>query len=220
MADDNNLLGSIREKLVRTKEKWARDGRLMTGSAAPRADRLPPGQRLVRDWPVLDLGVQPQVAPESWSLTIDGLVSNPVQWSHNAFFDQPQVEMVSDIHCVTSWSRYENRWQGVSAAHILDVVQPLPEARHIVFHGYDGYTTNVGLDVFAAPDVLLAHSWEGEPLTKEHGAPVRVVIPQFYFWKSAKWIKRLEFVVEDKPGFWEVRGYHNEGDPWEEDRYS
>ncbi len=220
MPDDSNLLDSIREKLVRTKEKWARDGRLMTGSASPRADRLPPGQRLVRDWPVLDLGVQPKVSPESWSLTVDGMVANPVRWSHDAFFDQPQVEMVSDIHCVTAWSRYENHWQGVSAAHILDVVKPLPEARHIVFHAYDGYTTNASLEVLRAPDVLLAHSWEGKPLTKEHGGPVRVVIPQFYFWKSAKWVKRMEFVAEDKPGFWEVRGYHNVGDPWKEDRYS
>src|SRR5690606_36461970 len=115
---------------------------------------------------------------------------------------------------------FDNRWQGVSARHILDVVRPKPEARHVLFHSYDAYTTNVRLDVFAAEDVLLAHSWEGKPLTKEHGGPVRVVIPRYYFWKSAKWVSRIEFVTEDKPGFWETRGYLNEGDPWKEDRYS
>lgn len=194
------------------------EGRLLTGR--PNAQRLPPGQRLVRDWPVLDLGIQPHVPLDLWKLSIDGAVENPTVWDWNAFLDAPQSDFVSDIHCVTQWSRYDNRWSGVSAATILDIVKPKTETKHVVFHGHDGYQTNVTLEVFSAPDVLVAHSWEGEPLTREHGGPARIVIPQFYFWKSAKWVRRIEFLAEDRPGFWEVRGYHNEGDPWKEDRYS
>ena len=212
------LLGSIKEKLIASKQKWAKEGRLLTGKTGE--DRLPPGQRLVRDWPVLDLGLKPDVALEAWTLKVDGAVTNPIVWNWNDFIDQPQMDDVSDIHCVTSWSRYDNHWTGVSAQHLLSVVQPKPEAKFIVFHSHDGYTTNVSLEMFAAPDVLLAHSWEGAPLTQEHGAPVRVIMPQFYLWKSAKWLQRIEFRTADQPGFWEVRGYHNEGDPWKEDRYS
>lgn len=217
MDDKPTLFGQIKDKLIASKQKWAREGRLLTGQAG--AERLPPGQRLVRDWPVLDLGLQPAVPLERWRLIVDGLVENPLNWTWNDFLDQPQAEYVSDIHCVTAWSRYDNRWAGVSAAHLLAAVRPKPEARHVVFHSYDGYTTNVALDVFAAPDVLLAHSWEGAPLSRAHGGPVRVVIPQFYFWKSAKWLMRIEFVTADRPGFWETRGYHNVGDPWREERY-
>lgn len=207
-------------KLVDAKQKWAEEGRLMTGAAAPRADRLPPGQREVKNWPVLDLGIQPEIALDQWELTIDGLVENPTTWGWAQFKSQPPFTDVSDIHCVTAWSRYDNHWEGVSARHILETVKPLPEAKHIVFHSYDGYTTNVALSVFDDADVLLAHSWEGKPITTEHGGPVRVIIPKFYFWKSAKWVNRIEFVAEDRPGFWEERGYHNEGDPWTEQRYS
>ncbi|MCW5750149.1 MAG: sulfite oxidase-like oxidoreductase [Alphaproteobacteria bacterium] len=219
MSEDKpGILGQIREKLVASKEKWAREGRLLTGERAG-AERLPPGQRLVRDWPVLDLGIQPHVAPADWQLAVDGAVANPLNWDWRAFMAAPQVESVSDIHCVTAWSRYDNRWQGVSARHLLDLVKPLPEAKHVIFHSHDGYTTNVTLEMFSAPDVLLAHSWEGRPLTRQHGAPVRIVMPQYYFWKSAKWVRRIEFSSADKPGFWEVRGYHNTGDPWKEERY-
>lgn len=217
--DDQNPVPNA--KLVESKQKWAGEGRLLTGAGArPEGQRLPPGQREVKNWPVLDLGIQPEIAREDWSLTVDGLVENPVTWNWADFQAQPQVQEVSDIHCVTAWSRYDNRWEGVSSAHILEAVRPKPEARHIVFHSHDGYTTNVRLEVFADADVLLAHSWEGKPLTTEHGGPVRVIIPKFYFWKSAKWVKRIEFVAEDQPGFWELRGYHNEGDPWTEERYS
>ena len=212
------LLGSIKEKLIASKQKWAKEGRLLTGKTGD--ERLPPGQRLVRDWPVLDLGLKPDVALEAWTLKVDGAVTNPIVWNWNDFIDQLQMDDVSDIHCVTSWSRYDNHWTGVSAQHLLSVVQPKPEAKFIVFHSHDGYTTNVSLEMFAAPDVLLAHSWEGAALTQEHGAPVRVIMPQFYLWKSAKWLQRIEFRTADQPGFWEVRGYHNEVDPWKEDRYS
>lgn len=217
---DDTKSGKFRQKLVRTKEKWAREGRLLTGhGGSPNRDRLPPGQRQVGDWPVLDLGVQPDVSSDTWSLTIDGLVDNPVVWRWDDFLALPQTEGVSDIHCVTQWSRYDNRWTGVLATEILARVRPRADARHLVFHGADGYTTNVALDVFAAPDVLLAHRWEGQPLTAQHGGPVRVVIPRYYFWKSAKWLTRIEVLAQDRPGFWEVRGYHNVGDPWRQERY-
>jgi DMSO/TMAO reductase YedYZ molybdopterin-dependent catalytic subunit len=169
---------------------------------------------------VLDLGIQPNIRPLDWRLEIGGLVENPVIWTLEEFMVQPQQDFVSDIHCVTQWSRYDNHWRGVSARQIMDIVRPLEAARHVLFQSSDAYTTNVRRKVFEEPNVLLAHSWEGKPIPREHGGPVRVIIPDWYFWKSPKWIMRIEFAAEDKPGFWEVRGYHNEGDPWKEERYS
>ena len=222
MAEDDSvpLTGKIRDKLIETKQDWARQGRLLTGTHAdPARDRLPPGQRLVQDWPVLDLGVQPQVGLDSWRLRVEGLVEEPIRLDWRGFLALPQTELVNDIHCVTQWSRYDNRWQGVRATDLLALARPKPEARFVGFTSYDGYTTNVQLDQFAAPEVLLAHSWEGAPLARQHGGPVRVVIPSLYFWKSPKWVTRIELLAEDRPGFWEVRGYHNNGDPWTEERY-
>ena len=225
MADERpdkpSLLGQIKDKLIRSKEEWAREGRLLTGmSDEAHRNRLPPGQKEVKNWPVLDLGVQPDVRPENWRLQVVGLVENPIVWTLPEFMALPQEDFLSDIHCVTQWSRYDNHWRGVSARHILNLVKPKPEARHVLFRSYDGYTTNVKREVFEEPDVLLAYSWEGKPIPREHGGPVRMVIPKWYFWKSPKWLTRIEFAEHDQPGFWEVRGYHNEGDPWQEDRYS
>ena len=215
-----NLIGKIKDKLIRSKQKWAEEGRAITGRPDQgHVNRLPPGQKLTANWPVLDLGVQPDVKPENWRLRVTGLVENPLHWTLDEFRALPAIEDVSDIHCVTTWSRYDNHWKGVSSKTLLDLVRPKPEATHIVFHAYDGYTTNVSLKVFADPNVLLAYEWEGAPLAREHGGPVRVVIPDWYFWKSAKWVNRIEFLAQDRPGFWEVRGYHNEGDPWKEERY-
>jgi DMSO/TMAO reductase YedYZ molybdopterin-dependent catalytic subunit len=209
-----------KDKLVATKQAWARAGRLLTGTAGdPVADRLPPGQRLVENWPVLDLGVQPSIAPADWRLTVDGLVAEPLVWTFDDLLAQPQLEDISDIHCVTQWSRYDNRWTGVATTHLLSLVKPLPTAAHLVLHAYDGYTTNVTLDQFSDDDCLIAHAHDGAPLTREHGGPVRLVIPRYYLWKSAKWLKRIEFVGADRPGFWENRGYHNFADPWLEQRY-
>jgi DMSO/TMAO reductase YedYZ molybdopterin-dependent catalytic subunit len=219
MADD--LLDRAKRKLIDTKEKWAREGRLLTGAPpATNRPRLPPGQRETKNWPVLDLGVQPDIDLERWELRIDGLVENPVTWSWDDFKALPHRRMVSDIHCVTAWSRFDNRWDGVAARDILAKVRPRPEARHILFHSHDGYTTNLGISAFDDADAILADAWEGAPIEPDHGGPVRVVVPKRYFWKSAKWVQRLEFLAEDRPGFWEVRGYHNEGDPWAEERYS
>jgi DMSO/TMAO reductase YedYZ molybdopterin-dependent catalytic subunit len=218
MAGDG-IIDQIRQKLVDTKRKWADEGRLLTGTAAPGGARLPPGQREVKNWPVLDLGIQPPVSAKEWRLTVDGLIENPVEWDWAALARQKQTDFVSDIHCVTAWSRFDNRWRGVAARDLLDIVRPKPEARFVVQHSYDGYTTNVPLEYFAGEDVLLAHEWEGRPITREHGGPVRLIVPKLYLWKSAKWLNRIEFVAEDRAGFWEQRGYHMRGDPWTEERY-
>ena len=219
--DKATPLDKIRAKLVASKQRWAREGRLLTGKPVrPEVERLPPGQRRVETWPVLDLGVQPNVPAETWRLTIDGLVANPIAWDWKEFRAQPVFEDISDIHCVTAWSHYDNAWEGVSAKHILASARPLPEAKFIVFHSYDDYTTNLPLADFDDEDVLLAHSWQGAPLTREHGGPVRAIVPKLYLWKSAKWLRRIEFIAADRRGFWEVRGYSNTAEPWFNDRYS
>jgi DMSO/TMAO reductase YedYZ molybdopterin-dependent catalytic subunit len=221
MDDDITREVGFRDKLVASKQAWARAGRLLTGKDAdPATDRLPPGQRLVENWPVLDLGIQPDVPRDAWELTVGGLVEKPVTWDFAALMAQPQFEDTSDIHCVTSWSRYDNRWQGVSTRHLIDIVRPKRDAAHVILHGYDGYVTNLRLADFADDDCLLAHSHDGASISRDHGGPVRVIIPRYYLWKSAKWLKAIEFVAADNPGFWETRGYHNIADPWLEQRYS
>jgi DMSO/TMAO reductase YedYZ molybdopterin-dependent catalytic subunit len=221
MDEDIESSGAFREKLVERKQDWAREGRLLTGTQGdPTRDRLPPGQQLVRDWPVLDLGIQPNVTPQKFRLDVDGAVENRINLSLDEFMALPQAESVCDIHCVTQWSRYDNHWTGVAARTLLEMVQPRREAKHVVFHAHDGYTSNVRLDQFDQPDVFLVYRWEGKPIPREHGGPVRVLMPRLYLWKSAKWIRRIEIVIRDRPGFWEVRGYHNNGDPWLEERYS
>lgn len=209
----------VRGRLAEIKQGWAESGRFLTGSSQPAGGRLPPGQRLVSNWPILDLGIRPEVAPERWQLRIFGAVFESVTWDWAALMAQPQTSSVSDIHCVTTWSRYDNHWDGVSTATLLAAVRPKPEARFVVLHSYDDYTTNLPLADFASADALLAHRWEGAPLPVAHGGPVRLVVPHLYFWKSAKWLRRIEFVTEDRPGFWEERGYHDRGDPWQEQRY-
>lgn len=209
-----------RDKLIASKERWAREGRLLTGKPADHAQRLPPGQHEVKNWPVLDLGAQPDLGPEKWHLRIDGLAANKFVWRYADLLAAPQSRVVADIHCVTSWSLFDAEFEGVSTQHLLALAQPLPAARAVMVHSFDGYTTNLTLDAFAMPDVLIAHRFGGRPLKREHGGPVRLVAPRHYFWKSAKWIARIEFLAHDRPGFWEERGYHNEADPWNEERYS
>lgn len=218
MDEDNTPSES---KLTQTKQRWAREGRFLTGRhARPETDRLPPGQHLTQDWPVLDLGITPNVTRERWRLDVHGAVETPLFWDFAQFSAQPQSTFTSDIHCVTTWSRYDNQWEGLSTRALLDACQPKPDARFVVLHSYDGYDTNLSLEDFASDDALLAHAWQGAPIERDHGGPVRVIIPHLYFWKSAKWLQRIEFRSDDKPGHWEVRGYHNRGDPWEEQRYS
>ena len=216
------LIGRIKDKLIASKEKTARERRLQSGVPVPddnSRERLPPGQRLVEKWPVLDLGVTPKLDLAQWRLTVDGLVENPAAWSWQDFLALPQSEITSDIHCVTTWSLYDSVWQGVATRDLLAAVRPKPEVRFVLFRSYDGYTTNVPLARFAEADALLARARNGEPIGPEHGGPMRVVIPSLYFWKSAKWVRRITFAADDAPGYWEVRGYHNEADPWKEERY-
>ena len=208
-------------KLTRTKRKWAAEGKFLTGKIMRgEHERLPPGQHLVRDWPILDLGTTPRVSADNFRLDVTGAVEHPASWNFSQFRAQPQSDFVTDIHCVTTWSRYDNRWLGVSTRDLLDVVMPRPEARFVELYSSDGYTTNLTIEDFAAEDAIIAHSWEGKPLTRDHGGPVRLVVPHLYFWKSAKWLNRIHFLDRNKPGFWERNGYHDRGDPWEEERYS
>ncbi len=208
-------------KLTRSKQRWATEAKFLTGSAARfDKERLPPGQHLVRDWPVLDLGRQPDVSRERWQLKVGGMVKRSVTLDWTTLMALPKKTIRTDIHCVTTWSRFDNDWSGVATRDLLDFVAPGDEASFLILHGYDGYTTNVPLADFAASDAMLVHGWQGQPLTRDHGGPVRLVIPHLYFWKSAKWISAIDFVGVDAPGFWELNGYHMRGDPWAEERYS
>ena len=208
-------------KLTASKQQWAQEGRFLTGhTARPETERLPPGQHLVTNWPVLDLGMHPDIPASRWRLEVFGAVGRPVIWDWAGFQELPQTRAVSDIHCVTTWSRYDNAWDGVLTRDLLQAVAPRADARHVLLQSYDGYTTNLPLADFAAEGALLAHRWQGAPLAQVHGGPLRLVVPHLYFWKSAKWLQRIEFRTDDRPGFWEVRGYHNRGNPWVEQRYS
>ena len=209
------------DRLTKTKENWAKARR---GGEEREVfyegdDRLPPGQHLVETWPVLDLGHKPDIPLAEWTLTVGGAVAAPFTWTWTDFLAQPQVTDISDFHCVTSWSRYDNEWEGVSFKHMAAVVQPHPSARFVLFKSYDDYTTNLPLSDCLDEDVLLTYKWNGRPLTKEHGGPVRMIIPKRYAWKGAKWIKEITFSDHDEKGFWEVRGYSNTALPWKNDRY-
>jgi DMSO/TMAO reductase YedYZ molybdopterin-dependent catalytic subunit len=184
-----------------------------------RKNRVPPGQRLTDRWPVLHHGPIPKTDPSEWTLSISGLVDKELTLTHDQFLALPRVKVFSDIHCVTTWSRLNNLWEGVSTSTIKDLTNVLPEARFVLVRSLGGYTTNLTLDDFFQPDVLLALRHDDEPLSPSHGYPVRLVVPRLYFWKSAKWVSGLEFTAQDRPGFWESYGYHNRGDPWREERY-
>lgn len=206
------------------------EGREPRGSGEPNRHGMPatpPGQHLVRNWPVLDLGVTPRISHEDWRLELTGLVENPVTLTWDEFMALPQTEDVSDFHCVTTWSRLDNRWKGVRFRDLAELCVPTSEARFVSTTGYDiapgtdiPYTTNLPLNRAVEDDVLLVHEWEGEPLPTEHGGPVRMITPKLYAWKGAKWIRSIEFRAEDQPGFWEVRGYSNTAEPWFDDRFS
>ncbi|GAB3172058.1 sulfite oxidase-like oxidoreductase [Telluribacter humicola] len=209
------------EEKMKATPSVADDRPLGTGPANRHGmPKLPVGQYLTQKWPVLDLGYHPDVSLERWRLTIRGEVENPVILTWDDFMAMPQTEDVSDFHCVTTWSRMDVPWVGVRLMDLAALVQPKETATHIMCYGYDTYTTNISLEEALKPDVLLVHTADGAPLSLEHGGPVRMIVPQLYAWKGSKWIKRIEFMSEDKPGFWEDRGYSNTAYPWRNDRYS
>lgn len=182
-------------------------------------DRVPPGQRLTDKWPVLHYGNVPKIKPEEWTFRIHGLVDKERTLTFDEFTALPMVEVFSDIHCVTTWSRLNNAWEGVSTGIIKDLAGIKGEAKFVMVEGEGGFTTNLPLEDFFQPDVLFALKHEGKPLTAEHGGPVRLVVPRLYFWKSAKWVTGIRFMAKNEPGFWERGGYHMHGDPWREERY-
>jgi DMSO/TMAO reductase YedYZ molybdopterin-dependent catalytic subunit len=185
-----------------------------------RPQRIPPGQSRTRKWPVLDAFGPPAIDPARWRLQVFGLVDRPRTMTLEEFAALPRVRVFADFHCVTRWSRLGNLWEGVATRTLLEPAGVRPEARYVVLHAYDqGWTTNLPLADFLAEDALLADRHDGRPLSREHGGPVRVVVPRLYAWKSAKWVCGIELVAEDQPGYWEQAGYHLRGDPWTEQRF-
>lgn len=208
-------------KLVEAKIRFASEQRFMDKNREEDpSGRLPRGQSKVKGLPVLDLGEQPEIPLEEWVLIVDGATERSIRLTWDDFSALPQAETIVDIHCVTSWSSFDNQWGGVRVADLLRLAGPTPAATHVMLHSADGYTTNVPLADILEDDCLVATSWNGDPLSCSHGGPARLVIPHLYFWKSAKWIVRIEILTKDAPGYWEQRGYHNDGDPWKEQRYS
>lgn len=185
-----------------------------------REDRIPPGQRITENLPVLHYGAVPNIDVSKWTFTISGLVGKERRLVYQEFISIPRVKVFSDVHCVTGWSKLSNLWEGVSSGVLRELVNIIPEAKFVMIHSAGGFTTNLSLDDFFEPDVLFAIKHNGKVLTPGHGYPVRLVVPRLYFWKSAKWVVGVEFIAEDRPGFWESHGYHNRGDPWKEERYS
>jgi DMSO/TMAO reductase YedYZ molybdopterin-dependent catalytic subunit len=206
--------------IVERKERFARKMAGKANRVVRSHDRLPPGQHLTTRFPVLDLGTKPEVSLKDWRLTVSGLVENPRSFTWEELNALPQFEDVSDFHCVTTWSKFDVRWGGVAFFTLAEIVRPKPEAKHVLFGSRDDYTTNVRIEEVMDDDVLIATRYDGQPLPLEHGGPARMVIPKLYGWKSAKFIRSIEFSANDKPGFWEVRGYSNTADPWTEDRFS
>ena len=182
--------------------------------------RLPPGQRLTDGWPVLHYGSIPRIDLDNWQFHAWGLVEKEQKWNWEEFNALGTIEDTSDIHCVTTWSKYDNTWEGIPFEAFLEKVKPTAAAKYVMVHSYGGYTTNIPLADLKKDGVLFAHSHNGKPLEKEHGWPLRLIVPELYFWKSAKWIGGIQFLDEDRAGFWETYGYHIYGDPWQEQRYS
>lgn len=206
------------KKLIAGKISLAKKGN--TPSKAGVSERVPAGQKQVTNFPVLDMGIKPEIPLEKWQLKVYGLVEKELVLDWAGFQQLNQVADVSDFHCVTRWSQLNMDWQGVRVRDVLGLAIPLGTAKFVTMHGYDGYTTNLPLEALLDDDVLIAHSVLGQPLTKEHGGPARMVVPKRYAWKGAKWLKAIELHAHDKRGFWEVRGYHNEAFPFQEQRFS
>jgi DMSO/TMAO reductase YedYZ molybdopterin-dependent catalytic subunit len=183
------------------------------------ADRLPPGQYLTEKWPVLHYGGVPRVDLSTWSFGLEGLVAEPRTLTYDEFKQLPRQTVKADVHCVTRWSMLDSTWQGVPIAEIMKLVQLKPEASHVMVHAEHGFTANLSLDDLVRDENMLVDTRNGEPISAEHGWPLRLFVPHLYFWKSAKWVRSFEFMAADRPGFWEQYGYHMHGDPWQEERY-
>ena len=209
----------MNDNYIAAKERWARKMAGKEPRSVRSGDRLPPGQHLVHNFPVLDLGIRPNLPLEKWTLKLGGLVENPVTLNWGQFLALPQFKDVSDFHCVTTWSQYDMEFEGVAFFTLADLVKPKPDAKFVFFKSYDGYSTNNPLSACLDDDVMIAHKWNGQPLSKEHGGPARVILPKRYAWKGAKFIREITFLDGDILGFWEVRGYSNTADPWTEDRF-
>ncbi len=186
----------------------------------PSDPSIPPGQVVTEGFPVLHVGDVPHVELQSWRLRVFGECANPFELTYEELTALPPATWQGDIHCVTRWSKKNTTWRGVLFSDLIKRAQPSSDAKFAVQHAENGYTTNLPLSVMSDNDVLVAYEYAGSPLEPVHGGPVRMLVPKRYFWKSAKWLNGIEFSVEDRPGFWEVRGYHNDGDPWKEERYA
>jgi len=233
MSDDGDRQRRIVEARLRLRERFLAKMRETpaaadaqpAGSGPPNRHgmpQVPVGQTPTAPgkWPVLDLGIQPIVPLDKWLLKVDGECRNPLMLDWPAFQALEQVDDVSDFHCVTGWSRLDIPWRGVRLATVIAMADPTDSAEYIVCYAFDGYTTNLPLAEALKDDVLLVHTVDGAPLPREHGGPVRMITPQLYAWKGAKWIRRIELTRDDRPGFWEMRGYSNTAHPWRNDRYS
>ncbi len=182
-------------------------------------DRLPPGQYHTTRFPVLQADGVPDVDLSTWDFVVDGLVEQSVTWRWPEVEQMPSSEMTADIHCVTKWSKFDTRWSGIPVSSFWEQIAPKPEATHVMINAYHGFTANLPIEDFLAPSNLFAHTYDGEPLTLEHGFPLRLVVPHLYFWKSVKWVRGFTLMDADAPGFWERNGYHMYGDPFSEQRY-
>jgi len=193
---------------------------IIISSDTYRAERIPPGQHRTRKWPVLHASTVPKIDLETWTLSICGLVEHELNFTLKEFQALPRVKVFGDFHCVTTWSRLGNVWEGVSVPWLMQQAGIRPEGKFVSIEGYDfGWTTNLPLEDFLAEDALIADLHDGEPIDSDHGGPVRVIVPKLYAWKSAKWVKRIEITAENQPGYWERGGYHDHGDPWIEERF-
>ena len=194
-------------------------GRKQAAKLGLEPGRIPPGQYLTSRFPVLTYGRNPKYDLATWSLSIDGAVERPYALSWDELMAMDQAEVTTDIHCVTRWSKLDTTWRGVRVRDLLDRVGVRPEGTHVMARSDGGYTTNLPIEALRDDDVLVAHAYAGEPLEPDHGAPLRLLVPKRYFWKSAKFLRRLEVMTEDRMGFWELNGYHNDADPWTEQRH-
>ena len=183
--------------------------------------KLPPGQLYTEKFPVMTYGAEPSIGTADWRLEIDGMVTEGRSWTWDEFMKLPQTTLTSDFHCVTHWSRFDDEWTGVLFRDFFETIRDIvsPDATHVMQYAYGGYTTNLPLEWMLTEDVMFAHTFNGRPLERSHGGPMRIFTPLRYAWKGAKWIHRLEFMAKDKPGFWEQNGYSNSADPWKEERY-